>query len=476
MSAAAALSAGMFRAYDIRGVVGEEVNPTSGRLIGAAYATLLRRSYGVERMVVGRDNRPSSEELRDAFVAGALAAGVSVVDVGVAPSPLGYYAAATWGIDGGAVVTASHSPTHMNGFKLLERGGAPLSPEEIQEVYTLAVASDFEAGTGVVETRDAREEYLAMLAGRFELARPLRVVADPGNGVATLTGPEALRRIGCAVEVMHGESDGTFPSHMPNPQDASTMVELQARVRATGADMGVAWDGDGDRVGFVDETGVRPEADAILAVFAREALRRRPGASILMDVKTSLSAVRDVEAHGGRPVIGRTGHSFGKRAMREGDYAFGGEASGHFFFADNHNFDDGVYGACLMAWILAREPRPLSAVFAGIPQFVSSPEIAMPCPDAAKFGVAAAVGRAFAARYEVSTLDGARITFPDAGEGDGWALVRASNTGPTLSVRFEASNPARFAQIRDAVLAELARHPEVEIPPVARVSPGDAAG
>ncbi len=464
MSRMSDLNPYIFRAYDIRGDVGPDLNPTVVERIGQAYGTHLRREYDSSRAVVVRDNRPSSEELRDAFVAGLTAAGVSVVEIGLGPSPLMYFAAAEWGIDGGAAITASHSPTKMNGLKLLERDGIPIAPEEIQRIFEIARDGDFVSGVGTVEKREAIPEYLAMLGERFRLPRPLRVVVDPGNGVATLTGPEAMRRIGCEVEVINGESDGTFPRHLPNPQDPETMKELCAVVVDRGADLGVAWDGDGDRVGFVDEAGVRLEPDSILAILARDALRRRPRGEVLVDVKTSLSAIRDIEAHGGRAVIGKTGHSLGKRAMREHGYVLGGEAAAHFYFSENYNLDDGIYASCAMAWIVAEGGGVASEAFAGVPEFVSSPELAVPCADEEKFQVAAVVAEHFGRDYEVLTLDGARISFPDDGMGEGWALVRASNTGPILTVRFEATSEERYASIRATVLAELARHPEVTIP------------
>ena len=464
MSDQVELNPHIFRAYDIRGDVGPDLNPSTVELIGRAYGTHLRREYDSSRIVVVRDNRPSSEGLREAFVAGVTAVGVSVVEIGVGPSPLMYFAAAAWGIDGGAAITASHSPTRMNGLKLLERDGIPLSPEEIQRVFELARDGDFVRGTGSVEDREPLPEYLAMLEKRFRLSRPLRVVADPGNGVATLTGPEALRRIGCEVEVINGESDGTFPRHLPNPQDPATMEELCGEVVARGADLGVAWDGDGDRVGIVDERGVRLEADTILAILARDALTRHPGAEILVDVKTSLSAMRDIEAHGGRVVIGKTGHSLGKRAMREHGYPFGGEAAAHFYFGENYKLDDGVYASAAMAWIVAESGGTASEAFVRVPEFVSSAELALPCEDRVKFKVASKVADHFGQDYDVLTLDGARVSFPDDGTGDGWALVRASNTGPILTVRFEATSEARYASIRATVLEELARYPEVTIP------------
>ena len=458
----------IFRAYDIRGVVGEDLGSEVAALIGSAYGTYLRRAYGGETMVLGRDNRPSSPSLRDGFVRGARAAGVSVVDIGLAPSPLLYFAAAAWGIDGGASVTGSHNPPHMNGLKLLERRGIPIAPEEIQAVRALAEARDFESGAGGLEERDPKPAYWDFLGRRFSLARRLKVVTDAGNGVAACTGPEALRRIGCDVAETYSELDGTYPHHLPDPQEPAAMEALRAAVIAHGGDCGIAWDGDGDRLGVVDERGRRHEPDEILALLARDFLGRHPGARVLIDVKCSATVVRAIEDAGGLPVFAPSGHSLGKRKMREEGIRFGGESSGHFYFGEDYpgldyGIDDAVFGACAVAELLARGPTPLSARFeemrAGLPRLITSPELKLPCPDADKFGVAAAVAKRFRGRYPVLAIDGARIEFPG-----GWALVRASNTTPVLSVRLEAESAERYDAIRAMIWEALAEHPAVTIP------------
>ena len=464
-----AINPAIFRAYDIRGIVDEDLNPRTLDRIGRAYATYLRRTANVARIVVGRDNRPSSASLTQAFSDAVRATGLDVVDIGLAPSPLLYYAAAAWGIQGGAVITASHSPADMNGLKLLERGGIPLSPRQLQDVCALACSGDFDrAGRsrrGALESRDARTPYLAALAQRFPLPRRLNVVVDPGNGVATCTGPQALRGIGCSVAGLNLDLDGTFPHHLPDPQDASTMAALQREVVRRGADMGVAWDGDGDRIGLVDEQGRRHDPDAILALLARDLLTRHSGARILVDVKVSLVALRDIEAHGGVPVFGPSGHSLAKRKIRDEGLLLGGEAAAHFYFAEDwYGFDDAVFAACLLARILAEQDAPVSALFQGLPVFVTSPELRLPCPDDQKFAVVARIAAQLRtlsdAEHPLLEIDGARVDF-----GDGWALVRASNTGPALSVRLEAETPARYAEIRALIWDLLRQEPSVTVPP-----------
>lgn len=457
---AATLNPQMFRAYDIRGRVRDDLTPVVAERIGRAYGTLMIRRYGVREVVVGRDNRPSSEGLRDGLVAGLRAAGVSVIDIGLSPSPLLYFAAAAWSVDGGVNVTGSHNPATMNGMKLLERRGIPLSADEIQEVRRLADSGDFECGAGALTTRDPKEEYWTLLSRRFALPRSLRVVADAGNGVAAVTGPEALRRIGCAVIGLYTDLDGSFPHHLPDPQEPATMTDLAAEVRRHGADFGVAWDGDADRLGVVDERGLRHEADALLALFARDLLARHPGERILVDVKISLTAIEEIRAHGGEPVFAPSGHSIIKRRMRDLGVRFGGEAASHFFFGeDYYGFDDAVFAACLLARIVAEGSQSLSAQFTGLRRFVTSPEIKLPCPDDAKFRIAADLAQRFRRLYPVLEIDGARIDF-----GDGWALVRASNTTPVLTLRLEAQTRDRYDAIRSRIWAALAAYPEVTIP------------
>ena len=454
-----ALDPHIFRAYDIRGIAAEEFTPAVAERLGAAFATYLRRRFDGRRIAVGRDSRPSSPALYDALIAGARGAGVDVTAVGLSPSPVVGFAAAAWGLDGAVNVTASHNPIEFNGAKLVQRGASALLPEEIQEVRRLAESGDLDHGRGALDERDPKPEYLALLAERFRLARPLTVVADPGNGVATLTGPEALRRIGCDVIGLYTELLEGFPNHVPNPQDPQTMVQLCAAVQEHAADGGFAWDGDGDRVGMVDERGVRYDADWLVALLARDVLTRHPGARILLDAKTSLSAIRDVRAHGGDPVLTPTGYSLLRRRIEAEKILFGGEASGHIVFAeDYYGIDDGVYAACAAAKILAAESRPLSAHLAGMQRLVTSPEIMLPCADEAKFRVAAAITERLRAAAVAVDADGTRIDF-----GDGWALVRASNTNPVLSIRMEAEDRDRYEVIRSRVFQVVTEHPEVTL-------------
>lgn len=464
----------IFRAYDIRGVAGEDFTPAVVERIGRAHGTYLLRRGSSRRppprsgrsrsrslvVAVGHDSRPSSQALYDGVIAGLRATGVDVIAVGLAPTPLLSFAAAAWQLDGGISITASHNPVRFNGAKLLEAQGLPLSPEAIQAVAALAQTNDFEHGRGALAERDPKPEYLALLRDRFAVARPLTVVADPGNAVATLTGPDALRAIGCRVIGLYTELLDGFPNHIADPQEPASMEDLSAAVAEHGADFGVAWDGDGDRIGVTDERGLRYEADWLVALLARDLLSRHPGAPVLVDLKTSLGPIQDIRAHGGRPLLSRTGYSLLRRRMQEEAILFGGEASGHIIFAeDYYAIDDGVYAACALAHFLAADPSPLSAHFASIRRFVTSPEIKLPCPDHAKFRIAEAVAHWFAPRFPVLTIDGARVDF-----GDGWALIRGSNTNPYLSVRIEAESRSRYDAIGRLIWDALLRHPEVVLP------------
>src|SRR5213593_1320990 len=434
----------IFRAYDVRGRVGTDITPDVFRQVGRAYGTLIRRAHG-HRVAVGQDNRLSSADLKSAFIAGVRAAGVSVVDVTLTPTPLLYFATAHWRLDGGANITGSHNPIEYNGVKMVHAGAAPLTEHEIQSLARTIEAGDFETGSGGIETRPPRDDYYAAVLERVHLARRLTVVVDAGNGVAGLYGPELLRQLGCKVIELYCESDGSFPNHLPDPEDPENVRDLQARVSETGADIGVAYDGDADRVGVVDERGQRHEADLILILLARDLLSRHPGAKIVFDVKSSQSLIEDVRQHGGVPIMWKTGHSHLKRKMRDDHILLGGEVSGHMFFAENYyGVDDGILASCKIIELTARATEPLSRLFSSIPHLRATPEIKAPCPDGEKFRVVEAVTRELKQRYETIDTDGARVIFP----GRGWGLVRASNTNPYLTLRFEARTDGEIEEMK----------------------------
>ena len=450
----------VFRAYDVRGLVGSDITPDVFRLVGSAYGTLIRRNGG-RRIAVGQDNRQSSDTLKAGFVEGVLATGLDVVDIGLVPTPILYFATAHWTLDGGATVTGSHNPIEYNGVKMVHPGAAPLTEDEIQRLRGLAERKDFERGRGTLAARSPREDYFATVSRLVKPARRLKVVVDAGNGVAGLYGPDLLRRIGCEVVELHCESDGSFPNHLPDPEDPENVVDLQARVVEVGADLGVAYDGDADRVGIIDERGARHEADLILILLARDLLARHPGAKVVFDVKSSQSLVEDIRAHGGTPVMWKTGHSHLKRKMREDGILLGGEVSGHMFFAeDYYGVDDGILASCKVIEIAARAAEPVSRLFASVPHLRATPELKAPCPDAEKFRVIEEIARELKRRYETIDIDGARVLFP----GGGWGLVRASNTNPYLTLRFEARTDAEIAEMKRVIYDTLRRYPFVTLP------------
>jgi phosphomannomutase/phosphoglucomutase len=449
----------IFRAYDVRGKVGIDITPEVFEQVGRAYGTLVA-GRGGRTVALGMDNRESSPALKAAFGAGVLATGLDVVDIGVNHTPLMYFATAHWGLDGGATVTGSHNPVSDNGVKMVHAEAVPLAEDEIQGLLETIRAGAYARGTGRRTERSPRAEYFAAIERIVRLERPLKVVVDAGNGIAGSFAPELLRRLGCDVVELYCESDGTFPNHLPDPEMEENTRELVARVRATRADVGIAYDGDADRVGVVDERGRRHEADLILALLARDLLRRRPGAKIVFDVKSSQVLVDDVRAHGGVPVMWKTGHSHLKRKMREDKIPLGGEVSGHMFFAENwYGVDDGILASCKLLEVIGRDGRPASAHFDTLPHMHNTPELKAPCPDEKKFGIVAELVREFKQRYETIDIDGARILFPE-----GWGLVRASNTNPYLTLRFEGRTREAVDAMKREVFGALSRYPEVTLP------------
>jgi len=456
---ALAINPFIFRAYDVRGKVGRDITPEVFAEVGRAYSTLVKRRGG-RTIALGMDNRASSAALKESFGAGVLSTGVDVVDIGVNHTPLLYFATAHWKLDGGATVTGSHNPVSDNGVKMVHAGAAPLTEDEIQALLAGIKSGDFERGSGQLTRRDPREEYFQAITERVRLARPLRVVVDAGNGIAGSFAPELLRRLGCQVVELYCESDGTFPNHLPDPEMEENTLDLVRKVLEERADVGIAYDGDADRVGVIDERGRRHEADLILALLARDLLARHPGAQVLFDVKCSQVLVDEVEAHGGRPVMWKTGHSHLKRKMREDGILLGGEVSGHMFFAENwYGVDDGILASCKVLELLARNPAPASSHFDSLPHLHNTPELKAPCADDRKFDVVRELAQEFKSRHDTIDIDGARILFPD-----GWGLVRASNTNPYLTLRFEGRTAAAVDDMKRQVFDALRRFPFVTLP------------
>lgn len=450
----------IFREYDIRGIADRDLTDDVVRAVGRAFAQKMAER-GMRRIAVGRDVRLSSPRIRAAVIEGLRDQGASVVDVGQVPTPALYFAVKHLETDAGLMVTGSHNPIEYNGLKLSE-GTSSLHGPEIQDLAERAEKAGVLSARGTLEEVSVDEPYLDDLTSRIQLSRKLRVVCDPGNGAASILGPKFLRAIGCEVDAIFAEPDGSFPNHLPDPTVPELMKALCDRVRSTGADLGIGFDGDADRVGAVDETGRLLYGDELLALYAGEVLEKRPGSPIIFEVKCSQGLVEWVEQKGGKPVMWKAGHSLIKAKMRETGAPLGGEMSGHMFFADEFpGYDDALYGAGRLLRLLADTSTPLSALVRALPQskYVATPELRLDCADSAKFAIVDAVREHYRARYPIIDVDGVRVQF-----GDGWGLIRASNTQPVLVARFEAKSQERLHEIARDVYDVLARFPEVTIP------------
>lgn len=447
----------IFREYDIRGVAERDLTSDVARGIGRGLAELLKpsaRPGDAPRLAVARDCRLSGPRLFEALLEGLLAGGAEVIDVGVGPTPLMYFAVHHLDTDGGVMITGSHNPGDENGFKIM-RGKASFFGEDLQALARL-VAGGAPVGepNGSIQTIPIDDAYVAHLRGSVHIERPIHVVVDAGNGAAGPLGVRALRAAGLDPVELHCTMDGTFPNHHPDPTVPENLRELILTVQREGARVGLAWDGDGDRLGVVDPSGEIVWGDRLLALFARDVLRERPGAAVIGEVKCSQSLFDDVARHGGRPIMWKTGHSLIKTKMREEGALLAGEMSGHFFFADRYfGYDDGIYAALRVVEILAREGRTVSELLADMPRGVSTPELRVPCPDALKFQVVERVREALRGTGELSEIDGVRVTSADGA----WGLVRASNTGPVIVLRFEAPTEARLAELRAEVEGAMTR-------------------
>jgi phosphomannomutase/phosphoglucomutase len=440
------IAAGIFRQYDVRGVVGDDLTDIAAEGIGRAYAALLRERGITGSVVVGRDNRPHGRMLRDALVGGLTAGGVDVIDIGVGPTPVMYWALHHLPVVGGIQITGSHNPPEFNGFKLCVGTGS-LHSEGIQRLHALLDAPPV-ASRGTVTTQDVHAAYAADVVGRTgTLSRRLRVVFDAGNGAGGPLTEAIFGAMDVDARYLFTESNGTFPNHHPDPTVPENLEDLIAEVRRTGADFGVAFDGDADRIGVVDDQGTIVWGDHILILYARDVLARTgAGQAIIFDVKCSQALPDEIAKAGGVPVMWKTGHSLIKDKMKELHAPLAGEMSGHMFFDEGfYGHDDALYAAARFLRIVANSGRSLREHLADVPHFVSTPELRFACDDTRKFAIVADAVRHFTALREVSDVDGARVLY-----GDGWGLVRASNTQPILVLRFEA----RTAERRDEIRAE----------------------
>jgi len=447
------LPATIFRQYDIRGLVGDQLTPEAAHAVGQAYTTLAWQRLGSSRpprVAVGRDNRPSGNALAAGVRQGIAAAGGVAVDIGELPTPTLYFATKTLDVNGGIQVTGSHNPPEFNGFKMVLAHDAVFG-DDIQLLYRFIDTGTLTAKPGGAITAHAGvlAEYRdAIVARNAPLARRVKVVVDCGNGVTSLVAIETLRQLGADVIPLFAESDGTFPNHHPDPTVLENLRDLQATVLREKAELGIAFDGDGDRIGAVDERGEPVLGDQLLVLFGRDLVHRMGrGKTVIFDVKCSEVLPQMLKQAGLEPLMWKTGHSFIKQKMKEMGAPLAGEMSGHIFFGgDWYGFDDALFAAARLLAYVAREGGPLSRLLADLPRTFATPELRVDCPDDEKFAVVERAARHFAAKYPVATLDGVRITFPH-----GWGLLRASNTQPVLVMRFEATSPEALAAYRAEV-------------------------
>src|SRR5713101_5600809 len=434
----------VFREYDIRGIVQDDFDDEFVVDLGRAYATILIEA-GKHNITLGRDCRLSSDMLREHLLEGLLPAGINVTDVGVVPTPLLYFSMLHWQMDGGAMITGSHNAAEYNGFKL-GVGPTTIFGEEIQRVRQIIEARAFKASgaNGSLTYRPVLPDYREYIKHNIKLAPGIKVAVDGGNGCGGVVAAPLMREMGLETVELYIEMDGRFPNHHPDPTVEANMRDLINVVKTQHPQVGIAYDGDADRIGAVDENGKIVWGDDLMVAFSRSILRERPGAAIIGDVKCSRRLYDDIAQHGGRPIMWKTGHSLIKSKLKQENAALAGEMSGHMFFNDRYyGFDDAIYSSFRLLEILSREGRGLGAILSDLPHTQFTPEIRLDCPDDQKFEVVRKAAAYFRANYETIDIDGARVNFSG-----GWGLVRASNTQPALVMRFEADNAQRLAEIR----------------------------
>ncbi|MFH1284341.1 MAG: phosphomannomutase/phosphoglucomutase [Candidatus Peregrinibacteria bacterium] len=458
----------IFRAYDIRGIA--ESSPQTpadlteevAYLIGKGTGTYLSQKYKTTSMAVGRDNRLTGEKLQAAYIKGLLETGINVTDVGLAISPMIYWASCALDFDAGTNITASHNPKQYNGIKIVISGAHSICGDELQEVRKIIESDTFTspAKKGTLTRLDIRPKYLADLASRVKIGRKLKVVVDTGNGTAGIFAPEFLEKIGYEVVPLYCNLDGTFPNHEANPEELKNMEDLIKKVLETHADIGIGFDGDGDRVGIVDEKGKLYSSDFMLYLLTLDLLDRIKNPKIVFDVKVSQAIINKMKELGAIPVMSRTGHSFIEQKMKEVSAPLAGEVSGHLFFAENYyGFDDALLAAGKILEILSKETHPLSQMFNDLPKTFTTPEFKAPCPDDKKFEIVTTLVDHFTKLYDCITIDGVRVNF----DSNSWGAVRASNTSPNLTLRFEANTESRLKEIQTIMAEQFKKYPEASL-------------
>jgi len=446
----------IFREYDIRGMVGKDLTHDVVREIGRGYGTMMR-NLGKKHITVGRDNRLSSKDFRDAIVEGILSTGIDVTDCGLIPTPLLYFSLFHLPVDGGVQITGSHNPPEFNGFKLCV-GKTTIHGKEIQHVREIIESGKLSQGKGILKEYDIITPYLEMVKSKIKLNKKLKVVLDGGNGTSGLIAPKLLRDLGCEVTELYCNLDGNFPNHFPDPTVVKNLTDLIKKVKDEKADVGIGYDGDADRIGVVDNEGNIIWGDQLMIIFARDILKRKKGAKVVFEVKCSQNLGNDIKKHGGIPIMWAAGHSLIKDKMLKENAEFGGEMSGHIFFKDGYfGFDDAIYASLRLLLILSNTNQKITEMLADVPKTFTTPEIRVDCPDEEKFEIVKKITADFKKEYDVIDIDGARVIF-----NGGWGLIRASNTQPVLVVRFEAETEEKLEDFKKILYQRLNKFPALK--------------
>ena len=447
-----AINPQIFREYDIRGLVGKDLTSDTVQLIGQAIGTYLQRQGG-KSLIVGWDVRSSSVEFRDILCRALNSTGCDVTDIGRVPTPVSYFALHHFKADGGVMITGSHNPPEFNGFKI-SQGQTSLYGPKIQELKDMIHSRDFDKGSGETRQANVLDAYVDHICSIIDIPRKVKVVVDGGNGCFGIIGPKLLKKLGQEPIEIFCEPDGTFPNHHPDPTVEKNLLGLIEKVKSENAELGIGFDGDADRIGLVDDKGNILWGDQLLAIFARDILIRNPGATVVGEIKCSQNLYQDIEKHGGVPVMAAAGHSLIKKKMKETGALLAGEMSGHVCFADNYfGFDDAIFAAGRILQIVAHSNQKVSEMLADLPETFYTPEIRIDCPDDKKFNIVSELTEHFRSLHEVIDIDGVRINF-----GDGWALIRASNTQPVLVLRFEANTQARLDELVSIIKKQMDRY------------------
>lgn len=452
------VSKDIFREYDIRGVVERDLTEDVVELLGKGFGTYLR-GYSADKISVGGDVRLSTENFRLALIKGLRSVGIDVIDIGIVPTPAQYFSMFTLPVSGGVMISGSHNPPDYNGFKL-SINQAPVFGQEIQKIREIIESGHFASGKGGYEKTDVIEEYIKYIKKDIKIHKPMKVVLDSGNGAASLVAHRLFKEMGVETIDLFDSPDGNFPNHHPDPTVVDYIQDLIKTVKSSAADIGIGYDGDGDRIGVVDENGQIIWGDRLLIIFGREIIKKYPGAKIIFEVKCSQALPEMIEKYGGTPIMWKTGHSLLKKKMKEMGAPLAGEMSGHLFFADRYfGYDDAIYASARLVELLSQSDRTVSQLLHDLPEYFSTPEIRVDTVnDEEKFRIADQAKNYFSENFKVIDIDGVRILF-----GDGWGLVRASNTQPVLVLRFEARTLDRLNEIKELVINKLKEFGDIVI-------------